>query len=149
MKNTYTIISAIIIGICLAKFMFNQYEYKSKLTTVFNNGTSVYFLQQGVYSNKESMEQNCANFPHYIYRVEEDKYYVYVALTKDIENLEKLKGYYHNLGYSMYVKELNISNQDFINILEQYDILLSKSTENSVIEAVVTQTLLKYEELIK
>jgi len=149
MKNAYPIISAIIIGLCLAKFMFNQYDYDSKLTTVFNNGTSVYFLQQGVYSTKETMEQNCASFPHYIYTLDNEKYYVYVAITKSNENLEKLKGYYYNLGYSMYVKELNISNQDFINILEQYDILLSKSTENSVIEAVVTQTLLKYEELIK
>lgn len=149
MKNAYPIISAIIIGICLSKFMFNQYNYDPKLSTVFGNGTSVYFLQQGVYSSKENMEQNCASFPHYIYSVSDEKYYVYVAITKSEENLEKLKGYYHNLGYSIYVKELNISNQDFINILEQYDVLLSKSTENSVIEAITAQALLKYEELIK
>lgn len=149
MKNAYPIISAIIIGICFSKFMFNQYNYDSKLSTVFSNGTSVYFLQQGVYSSKETMEQNCSSFPHYIYTIDSDKYYVYVAITKSSENLEKLKGYYYNLGYSIYVKELNISNNDFINILEQYDVLLSKSTENSVIEAITTQTLLKYEELIK
>ena len=50
MKNAYPIVSAIIIGLCLAKCMFNQYNYDPNLTTVFNNGTSIYFLQQGVYS---------------------------------------------------------------------------------------------------
>ena len=149
MKNAYPIVSAIIIGLCLAKFMFNQYNYDPNLTTVFNNGTSIYFLQQGVYSTKEAMEQNCSSFPHYIYTVDNNKYYVYVAITKSNENLEKLKGYYYNLGYSIYVKELYVNNNDFINVLEQYDMLLSKSTENSVIEAITTQTLLKYEELTK
>ena len=149
MKNVYPIVSAIIIGLCLAKFMFNQYNYDPNVSTVFSNGTNLYFLQQGVYSSYDTMEQNCASFPHYIYTVSDNKYYVYVAITKSEENLEKLKGYYYNLGYSIYVKELNVSNQEFINILEQYDVLLSKSSENSVIEAITTQTLLKYEELIK
>lgn len=149
MKKIFPIISAIIIGVCLAKFMFNQYNYNSPLSTVFNNGTKVYFLQQGVYSSYESMQTSLASFSYYIYTLESDKYYVYVAITKSEENLEKLKGYYSNLGYSMYVKELSINNTEFLNLLEQYDTLLLKSSENSVIEAITIQTLTKYEELIK
>lgn len=149
MKKFFPIISAIIIGICLAKFMFNQYNYNSPISTVFNNGTKVYFLQQGVYSNYESMQTALASFSYYIYTLEGDKYYVYVAITGSEENLEKLKGYYSNLGYSIYVKELSINNTEFLNLLEQYDTLLLKSSENSVIEAITIQTLTKYEELAK
>lgn len=149
MKKLFPVVSAIIIGICLAKFMFNQYTYEAKISTVFNNGTKVYFLQQGVYSSYESMQTSLTKFNYYIYSLNEDKYYVYVAITKSQENLEKLKEYYKSLGYSIYVKELNINNNDFLNILEQYDILLNKTTEISVIDAIVTQTLTKYEELTK
>lgn len=149
MRKIFPIIAAVIIGVCLAKFMFNQYNYNSPLSTVFNNGTKVYFIQQGVYSNYESMQTSLASFSYYIYTLENDKYYVYVAITKSKENLEKLKGYYSNLGYSIYVKELSVNNTEFLNLLEQYDTLLLKSTENSVIEAITIQTLTKYEELTK
>lgn len=149
MKKMFPIISAIFIGVFLAKFMFNQYNYEDKLSTVFSNGTRVYFLQQGVYSSYESMQTSLSGFSYYIYTLDNDKYYVYVAMTKNNENLEKLKGYYSKLGYSIYVKELNINNLEFLNLLEQYDTLLSKTTETSVIEAIIVQMLTKYEELTK
>lgn len=149
MKRIYVVISASLIGICLAKFMFNQYNYSANIDTVFNNGTKVYFLQQGVYSSYESMQTSLSSFTYYIYTLSEDKYYVYVALTKDKDNLDKLKDYYSNLGYSIYVKELSINNSEFLKYLEQYDTLLNKTTEKSVIEAIVVQALSKYEELTK
>lgn len=149
MKKTFPIISAIVIGFCLAKFMFNQYNYDANISTVFNNGTKVYFLQQGVYSDYDSMQKSLAGFNYYIYTLKEDKYYVYVSITKSEENLEKLKGYYNDLGYSIYVKEININDNEFLTLLDTYDVLLSKTTEKSVIEAIITQTLSKYEELTK
>ncbi|HPF83255.1 MAG TPA: hypothetical protein PLV83_03690 [Bacilli bacterium] len=149
MKRVFPVVSAIIIGILLAKFMFNQYKYDTKLDTVFNNGTKVYFIQQGVYSSFESMQTSLASFTYYIYTLDSDKYYAYIAITKSPENSEKLKGYYSNLGYTIYVKELNVNNTDFLSLLEQYDTLLSKSSENSVIEAITIQSLKKYEELVK
>lgn len=149
MKKIFPVISAIIIGLSLAKFMFNQYNYDGNLSTVFNNGTKVYFIQQGVYSSYESMQTSLASFSYYIYSLENDKYYVYVAITRSEENVEKLKGYYSTLGYSIYVKELNINNIEFLNLLDQYDTLLSKTQENSVIEAITIQALTKYEELTK
>lgn len=149
MKKLFPVIAAIIIGLCLAKFMFNQYTYGANIDTVFNNGTKVYFLQQGVYSSYESMQTSLSSFTYYIYSLNEDKYYVYVALTKSEENLQKLKDYYNSLGYSIYVKELSVNNSEFLNLLEQYDTLLNKTTEKSVIEAIIVQALAKYEELTK
>lgn len=149
MKKLFPIITAIIIGICLARFMFNQYTYGANVSTVFNNGTKVYFLQQGVYSTMESMQSSLGSFTYYIYNLNDDKYYVYVAITKLEENVNKLKDYYNELGYSIYVKEININNSDFLNILEQYDALLNKTTEKNVIDAITVQSLKKYEELMK
>ena len=142
-----TILSSIVIGYLLASFLFKQYDYDSNIKTVFSSDTKVYLIQQGVYSNLESMKENMISFNHYIYSYENNKYYTYIAITKSIENLEKLKGYYSDLGYSIYVKEIDINSSDYINILDQYDNLLSTTDKKETIDAIMMQVLSKYEEM--
>ena len=62
--------------------------------------------------------------------------------------MNKIKGYYKEKGYNTYVKEISISNDNFITVLEQYDILLSESSDLQVIETICSQVLNKYEELV-
>lgn len=146
MKKSFPIISAIIIGICLAKFMFNQYTYEAKIGTVFKNGEKLSFITYGIYSSKDSMEKECSNLKSYIYSIENDKYYVYLAITKNELNLEKLKGYFNSIGYDVSVRELNVTNESYLELLEQYDILLSKTDDINVIEAISSQSITKYKE---
>ena len=147
-KYAIPVILAVFSGIILGKFMLNQYDFNGKIIPTFSTTKSAYFIQQGVYSSKESMENNTTNFPYYIYVLDEDKYYVYIGITLLEENMNKIKGYYEEKGYNTYVKEININNDDFLTVLEQYDSLLSGSTDSEVIGTICSQVLNKYEELV-
>ena len=148
MKKSFPIISAIIIGLILSKFMFNQYNYDSKISTVFKNSEKLYFVIFGIYSSKDEMEKETSNLKSYIYSLENDKYYVYLGITKEEKNFDKLKGYFNSIGYDVSERILNINNDSYIDLLEQYDILLSKTNDNDVIEAIASQTITKYKESI-
>jgi uncharacterized protein YneF (UPF0154 family) len=147
-KLIVPIILCIIVGFFMGQFLINQYDNKEKVTPVFNDQEKVFFIQQGVYSSKESMEKNVTDFAYYIYNIENEKYYVYIGITKESENVEKLKGYFKDIGYDIYVKEITVSNSKFLEALNQYDILLSKTTDKATIKAVCSQILAKYEELV-
>ncbi|MBE6144432.1 MAG: hypothetical protein E7169_02545 [Firmicutes bacterium] len=147
-KYIMPILSALLVGFLLAKFMINQYDKKENLKTVFNSYETLYFIQQGVYSTKESMEKNMSDFAYYIYNIENDKYYTYIGITKTKENSDKLKGFYEKLGYITYIKEINVDNIGFVEILNQYDQLLETTEDENTIKAICSQVLSKYEELI-
>lgn len=150
LKFIIPLICAILIGFLLGKFMFNQYDSKTSLKTVFNDKSkSIYFIQQGVYSSKESMETNVSNFTSYIYDVKDNKYYVYVGMTGNKENVSKLEGYFKKMGYDIYVKEFNIDNNAFLESLSQYDELLLQTSDEKAIKTIENQVLSKYEELIQ
>jgi len=147
-KYIMPILSALLVGFLLAKFMINQYDKKENLKTVFNSYETLYFIQQGVYSTKESMEKNMSDFAYYIYNIENDKYYTYIGITKTKENSDKLKGFYEKLGYITYIKEINVDNIGFVELLNQYDQLLETTEDENTIKAICSQVLSKYEELI-
>ena len=147
-KYVVSLVVAILVGFVLGKFMLNQYDFNGKIIPAINSNKNAYFIQQGVYSSKESMEKNTAKFPYYIYVLDNDKYYVYIGITFLEENMNKIKGYYKEKGYNTYVKEISISNDNFITVLEQYDILLSEGSDLQVIETICSQVLNKYEELV-
>ncbi len=147
-KFTVPLLLAIISGFLLGKVMFNQYEDKISIKPVFGEiGEDVYFIQLGVYSSKEDMEKNVVNLTSYIYEEISDSYYVYVGLTNDVKNADKLKGYFEDLGYNIYVKQLKINNSEFLKQLKQYDALLSKTDDSGAIKTICNDVLKKYEEL--
>ena len=134
----------------LGKFMFDVYDKNQNIKPVFSdNSTKLYFLQQGVYSTKKSMQENIMSFSQYIYTIENNQYYVFVGITNNSNNKDKLKGYFKNKGYSIYVKEITVDNQEFVNALLTYDSLLEKTNDEKAIGSINDQILKKYEELIK
>lgn len=139
---------AIVVGFLMAKFIFSLYDTDTKLTTTFKQTQTVYFLQVGVYSSKENMESSTSSFPYYIYKYENNLYYVFVAMTKNKEVLSKLKGYYKDLGYNIYEKEYNVSNSEFLELLNEYDDLLLKVEDVSTYKTIIGNVLKKYEEVV-
>lgn len=149
MKKAYLpLILCLIVGFYMGKLMFSQYDDKQGLKLVSSMGDKLYFIQQGVYSSKESMEENTTNLAYYIYTVENDRYYVYIGIVKNEDNLEKLKEYFSSLGYNIYVKEFNINNDKFLIVLEQYETMLKETNDSKTIKAICSQVLSKYEELV-
>ncbi len=148
LKGLYPIILCIVVGGLMGKFMLDQYAMSEKDATASLTSDTVYFIQQGVYSSKESMEESVTNIAYYIYSEQDGKYYVYVGMTLKSENAEKLKSYFNGLGYDIYIKEFMISNESFLEVLQQYDLMLENTEDTNTISAICSQVLGKYEELV-
>lgn len=127
--------------------MFNQYE-KETTTKVLNEKDTVYFLQIGVYSSLDSMKENLKNIETFIYEEIDDLFYAYVGIIKDSDNLEKVEGYFKDLDYVIYRKEKKISSESFIEVLNQYDLMLKETNDSKTIGIIMNQVISKYEELV-
>ena len=147
-KGLYSIVLCVVIGGLMSKFILDQYDNTTNEIKTSLTKDTVYFYQQGVYSSKESMEENVNNVQYYIYNMNDNKYYVYIGMTAKEENKEKLQEYFKNIGYETYIKEYEITNQQFLEVLQQYDLMLEKTDDSNTISAICSQVLAKYEELV-
>lgn len=136
------IILAIITGIGFSVFIFSKYEEK----TVSNEVNKVYFIQQGVYSNYSNMVKNTSKLEAYTYEKESNKYYAYVCFTSKKDNIRLIEKYFKSLNYSIYVKEKEINNISFFNLINEYDYLMSAITKEETIKNICKQLVKKYEE---
>lgn len=146
-KNLFTFFIAIVIGFFLSYFFINQYDNYTGIK-VSGIGTSLYFIQYGVFSSVDSMEKETIALENYVYNINENMYYVYVGITKSKENANKIVNHYKGLGYETIIKEYEVSNSNFLKQLTNYDSLLSSTNDKTVISSLVSQVLAKYEEVV-
>lgn len=137
---------SIFLGFILGKVIFSEYDNLSK--DVFSETNNIYILQYGAYSNMDAMRSNTKILDNYIYEMLDKKYYVYVGITSNISNAEKVKNIYKNKGINLYIKEASTNNKDFLNSLSQYDILLKEATNERDILSINNVILTDYQELI-
>ena len=116
-KYIYSSILAIIIGLAFGKFMLSQYKNPNSIIPVISSSFKVYFLELGSYKTEESMKENTSGFPYYIYTLKDGSYYVYIGITGNEENLNKIKGYYEEKGYIISVREFKVENEIFSTYL--------------------------------
>ena len=145
-KSIIPAILCILVGFFMSNFMFNQYD--KNIETVFNEKSKVYFLQIGVYSKEKEMKKKLKNISTYIYEEKNNLFYAYVGITKEEENLKKLEEYYNSMKYVIYRKEKNISSASFLEILNQYDLMLKEVTDKKTIGAIEEEVISKYEEWV-
>lgn len=141
---------SIVVGGLLAKFMFLQYDTKNVTLPVAKTKDSqtISFLQVGVYSTIDNMKKSLTNLENYIYVEEAGKYHVYIALSANEKNVEKLKGYYAEMGYVIYVKTIPVNDAEFLEELSKYDDLLSKTEDPKAIQVIISNVLNSYKELV-
>jgi len=146
-KYMLTFLSALIIGFFLANFFINQYDdYKG--IKVNSMGEELYFIQYGVYSSVDSMEENTISLQNYVYNKDEKLYYVYVGITKNEENAKKIVNYYKEQGYDTIIKKFAITSEEFIKLISNYDEVLANTKDKTAIASVINQVLMKYEEVV-
>ena len=145
-KYFWPIVLSLAVGIYLGKFTLSQYDDFNVFPVSFGSDT-IYFLQEGVYSNLDVMKSSMDSFDFYIYDNEDDLYHTYVGITKSRENALKLKEFYKEKGYDIYIRENSINNNSFVSVLTQYDILLSSANKDSY-DSICNQILSSYEELV-
>ena len=150
MKKAYIIpvLLSIVLGFFIGKAMCDEYSTTGETKTVFQNASSktVYALQYGVYSTKENMDKNVINLPYYIYRVEDEKYHVYIGIALKEENIKKIQDYFQKNGYVTYKKELMIKNQAYIEKLQTFDAMLDKVSDDKTVNEINQKTLENYKE---
>ena len=138
MKNMIiSIFLCLILGLTMSFYLFKQYDVPASIEV-----EKLTFLQLAVYSDMESLYKNI-NINQYIYSEEKDGIHVYVAITKN--NAELLKNFFEQKGYSVYLKEILVSNESFIKEVENADILLQQVTDEKSILAIIREILEKYE----
>lgn len=145
-KNLYLISFCVVIGAFIGTYLFSKYSnIESTNVSATSNyiNQNIYVIQIGVYSNKENMINNIKKI-NYVYEIKDNKYYVYVGMTKNEKNLEKLKQYFKN--NNIYVKQIEV-NGAFVETLEQYDLLLNEAESNESISTILKSILAKFEEL--
>ena len=149
-RYLFTLLLALIVGFFLCHFFLIQYEdYNGiKDIKVSNTGENVYFIQYGVFSNLESLENNTINLQNYIYNEEDNLYHVYVGITKLKSNASKILDHFKKEGYDVIIKEYSISNKNFLELLNNYDDVLNNSTDEIAISSIINQVLMKYEEVV-
>ena len=146
-KYSLTFIIALIIGFFLSNFFLKQYDDYEGIK-VANKGDSLYFIQYGVFSTLESLEENTISLQNYVYSKQDNLYYVYVGITKLKENAEKIVNYYKKIGNETIIKEYGITNKNFLGLLENYDTVLKNTNDETAISSIINQVLVKYEEVV-
>ncbi len=144
-KYILTIITSLLVGFLLSFYMIKEYE-NTDIFPVFNESVTAYLIQQGVYSSMESMQENTSHLSDYIYSVIDNMYYVYIGVSLDGENVAKIQKYYKDEGINTIVKTTTLTNQDFIQLLRQYDMVLKSTVDEYTIKEICKQVLSKYQE---
>lgn len=137
---------AVVLGAVSGKFLFSKYQ---DTDSVFSEREDVYFLQEGVYSSMESLNSNTKDINPKLVVKEEDKYYVYVGISKDIDVIKKIKKIYDEKGYNTYQKLIKVGNIEFLSNVDQYDILSKTASYDRELLTIQDVVLSNYEELIE
>ena len=106
----------------------------------------LYFFEYGIFDNEKEMEENTINLENYIYQIADNKYYVYVGISKSDEVIKKINNHFTNLGYSTKVKEFYVTNEKFISTIENYDAILLLTDDSTTIGSIISDGLNAYEE---
>lgn len=146
-KYLLTFLIALIIGFFLSSFFLIQYEEFEGIK-VSGTGENLYFVQYGVFSSLENLEENTISLQNYVYNKQDNLYYVYVGITNLEENAKKIVNYYKNLGYDATIKEFGMTNKEFVELLINYDEILKNTDDETAIASIINQVLIKYEEVV-
>lgn len=125
-KNLAILLFFLITGLFIGNNIYNRID----ILPTFKEDNTFYLLQQGIYSDKDTMQKETRDINPKIYELKDDKYYVYVGITGNNENLEKLKDIYTKQNIEIYTKKIKLSDEDFINNINQFDILI-ENTNNT------------------
>ena len=146
-KYFITFILALAIGFFLSDFFLNQYrDYKG--VKVSNSGEELYFIQYGVFSSLDSMEENTISLENYVYTVENNMYYVYIGISADKDVSQKIASYYKKIGYETIEKKYLVSNKNFLELLSTYDQIIKGTEDETALSSLINQVLIKYEEVV-
>ena len=145
-KNIFLSILFITLGLIIGNNI-RKYNYTS-VNDIIRKDNTFYFLQEGVYEKKENVAKNTINLDQKVIDYKDNKYYVYLGITKDKEIADKLQKIYKEKGLNLYEKVQTINNEEFNNNVTQFDLLINNSTTDEEILTIEEVVLANYEEIL-
>ena len=136
----------ILLGFLLGEFLFTD---KIELIKRLQKGDTYYFLEEGVYTDLSKINNKLTDIGKRVIVNKDNKYYVYVGITKDLEVLEKLKKIYEDKNINIYPKEIILSSNYFSVNVDQFDLLIKDTKDIDQILTIEEVVLSNYEEIIK
>lgn len=136
----------IFIGFIIGNFIFTN---KEKILNILSQKEEYYFLQEGVYPDKENLNNNLNKIDIKVIDKEKDKYYVYVGITKDLKLAQKIQKIYKQRNINTYLKKKKLTSNAFSINLKEFDLLLNKTNDPEEILTIEEVVLANYEEIIK
>ena len=136
----------IIVGFIIGELIFSD---RIETLQRFNKKEIYYFLQEGVYKDKNILNNNLSEVSNKLIDYQDNKYYVYVGITKDIEIANRLKNIYEKEGINVYLKEKYIRSEEFSTNVDQFDLLIRETKDNDQVLTIEEVILANYEEIIK
>ena len=142
-KTMIKCIGSIILGIIIGNILFSKRIIFKKE----NKEDKYYFLQEGVYTNN-ILKNNMSNLTHKVIEKKDNKIYIYIGITKDIEIAEKLINIYEEKNIKLSIKEKYIRNNELKNNIEQFDFLILSAKDKDEILKIEEVVLASYDEII-
>lgn len=134
MKNSFYVplVLSIVIGFISAQIVYNSYQ-----KNILENEYNAYLIKVDGQNNNDS---------YYVF--DESDYTSIVGITTNILNANKLKKIFEKEGMSIYIKPVIIDNEEFINSLKQYDILVNEVDDEKNLISINDVILSSYKELV-
>ena len=146
-KTILWILLAGISGIILGRLTFNKYENLTVENTI-NLDDGVYMLKYGIYDSFDLMINDMSSIERFVYIKENEKYKAYIAISKSMDNINKIKKIYDNKNNNLEIVQVKIDKNEFILNLDEYEKLLDACEDEKSILIVVNQILSCYEKLV-
>ena len=128
---------AIIVGYIGGKFVYKT--YKDNLYDSLHS-SRLYLIENGEYDNVAIMrEENMGN--NYVYYKDDDKYKSIVGITKDYNNIEKIKSLYSD---NLFVLEYYVANDILNDKQDEYEKMLSGASNLQEVREAVDNILNLY-----
>ena len=123
-------------------YVSGKFVYKTYSNDIYGDlrSSRLYLVQNGEYDTYDNMrEENSGN--NYIYYKDNDKYKTVIGITRDYENIDKIKSLYSD---NMEVTEYYVSSQLLDSRQDEYDTLLSQASSVYEVKEVVDNILNLY-----
>ena len=133
------LVLSVLFGFVSAKLIYGVYQddMEKKLSS-----SKLYLIENGKYLTYDNMrEENNGN--NYVYYKDEDGYKTVVGITRDYDNIDKIKSLYSD---SVKIEEYYISTELLNDKQNEYDGQLSKTDDVYEIREVVDNILNLYRE---
>ena len=134
---------AIVSGFVSAQIVYSTYR-----NNLSSSSYNAYLLQIASFENVDSISSDMKNNTDYLIVNENNMYNVYVGITTDLSNANKIKNIYEKKDIEVYIKPTVINNIEFVSNLEQYDLLISEVENEDNLISISDVVLSSYEEIV-